>query len=738
MISRRGFIESAGVIAGAAVIDRALLGNRLPALQPRSRLWATDAGKVRVSPGPWTVLPATASGVRLENLCLRMPDGVRLNAFLYLPEKLQRGVKIPGILETQPYRYTPLKDSYPARHGYASLFVDVRGTGGSEGIPTTEYSVEEYEDIGHIIDWLSKQPWSNGSVGMYGGSYGAFNSVWTAAAVKPPALKAIFAMCGTDDRYTDDIHHPGGAMLMVDNSWSLAMVTSNGMPAAPDYDLNSRASLDRWETPPWLQGFLHHQLDGPHYRRGSLAPGYERLTVPTFLVGGTLDVYQNFVPRIMRNSRNAVTKGILGPWHHSLTEPGPKIDIENALMVRWFDHWLKGKDTGMLKEPRVSFYMPRWRRQTFRYTGDIPGEWKYLEDWPETVFAPQERLFFRPVPEISPDQALAMEPSPGQGGRLAGQAGPASALKLRYYPGTGGNASSFGPTSGEGYYGLDHRAEDVWGLCFDTPLLGEPVEILGFAKAHLFVSSTAPAANWIIRLCDVAPDGTSYLISRGILNGTHRRSHTNPEPLVPGEVYELDVELMCAGYAFDPGHRIRVVVTNADFPVFWPSPYPMATTLFTGGDRPSHIALPVLPKLAYRAAALPKLQEEPAGPAEEARAAIDSEGGENKRLVAGGDENSWLSVVHDAEHGIHRTIVNLPWGGRIACRVKDDDPAGASLKTACSNVEGDGRRRIEVRSDGELRSTKDEFILDIGCTLLENDREVRTRRWQDKVRRELV
>jgi len=726
VISRRRFLESAGIFAGAAFCHRALPAARQATVKAPSRPWAADAGKVRVSPGPWTVLPATAPGVHLENLYLRMPDGVRLNAFLYLPETLRAGVKIPGILETMPYRYGPLADSYHARHGYASIFVDVRGTGGSEGIPTTEYSAEEYEDIAHVIDWLSKQPWSNGNIGMYGGSYGAFNSVWTAAAVRPPALKAIFAMCGTDDRYTDDIHHPGGSMLMVDNSWALAMVTSNGMPGAPGYALNGKAALDRWETPPWLQEFLHHQLDGPYYRRGSLAPGYERLTVPAFLIGGYLDVYQNFVPRIMKHSKNAVTKGILGPWHHSLTEPGPKIDIENTLMVRWFDHWLKGKDTGMLEEPRVSFYMPRWRKQTFRYTGEVPGEWRHLDGWPDTVFEPKERLYLRPEPEMPPGQALAMEPSPGQGGRLAGEAGPASALKLRYYPGTGGNAQSFGPTTGEGYYGLDHRAEDVWGLCFDTPPLGEPVEILGFPRARLFVSATAPVANWIVRLCDVARDGTSYLISRGFLNGTHRRSHTNPEALVPGEVYEIAVELMCVGYKFEPGHRIRVVVTNADFPVLWPSPYAMTSVLYTGGDRPSYIALPVLPELSYRAAELPMLPDEPAGAAAE------------ERMEPPDEDTSWLRVIHDAENGVKTTAVNLPWGGKITCRVKDDDPASASLKTACSNLEKDGGRRIEVRSDGELRSTTDEFILDITCTLLENDRVVRARQWKDKVRRELI
>jgi len=501
MLTRRLLLGQAMRIASVSMAS-AMLPVRANVLEPNRRLRAVSAGHVRVSPGPWSVLPAMTPGVFLENVYLTMPDGVRLNAFLYLPARAARGSRLPGLVQTLPYRYLPQSDSYDARKGYASIYVDVRGTGGSEGSPTDEYSHQEHEDTALIIDWLSKQPWSNGRVGMYGSSYGAFNSLQMAYEMKPPALKAVFLRCGTDNRYTDDIHCPGGSMLMVDSSWALGMLSSNAMPAAPDFAVNSAASLERWETPPWLKGFLHQQTDGPYWRHGSLAPDYARLTTPTFLVGGYLDIYQNFVPRIMRYAHNAVTRGILGTWHHSLREPGPKIDLE-AVRVRWFDHWLKGHDTGLLKEPRVSFYMPRWRRQSFRYTGEIPGEWRHLDDWPETVFTPSAKLFFRPEPERPLENVSETDHAPGQGGRLANLNGPASAQRLRYYPGTGGSDQSFGPTNVEGYYGLDRRGEDVYGLSFDTAPLTEPLEMLDFARARLFVSSTAPVANWIVRICDV-------------------------------------------------------------------------------------------------------------------------------------------------------------------------------------------------------------------------------------------
>jgi putative CocE/NonD family hydrolase len=492
------------------------------------------------------------------------------------------------------------------------------------------------------------------------------------------------------------------------------MVTSNVMPGAPDYDLAGRAALERWETRPWLSGFLQGQLDSAYWRHGSLAPDYARLTTPTFLGGGTLDIYQNFVPRIMRNSP-AVTMGVLGPWHHSMRVPGPSVDWD-AIRVRWFDHWLKGRDTGMLDEPRVSFYLPRFRRQSFRFTDDVPGEWRHLDSWPETVFAPGERLFFRPSPERPPAEALTSDPAPGEGGGLSDVAGPPSALLLRYHPATGGFGQSFGPTTTEGYYGLDHREEDVWGLSFDTPPLRQTVEILGFARARLFVSATAPVANWIVRLEDAAPDGTSYLVARGYLNGTHRNLHATPEPLTPNQVYEIEVELFCASYEFEPDHRIRVVVTNADFPVLWPSPYRMSTALYTGGDRPSHILLPVLPALAYRARALPPIPPS-------AEPFVDRvEGYERSRDHARGVSTAFVTLGDD----------------KIRCRVKEDDPADASLEIEGRRIETMGERSIETRATGSLRSTADRFVMDLECTLLENGKVIRSGRWKEDVKRELV
>jgi putative CocE/NonD family hydrolase len=732
--TKRQFLGQVGAAAGVAMLEARGLRS---ALATDSRggapLWSADAGELKVSPGMWAVTETLFPGIHFESIFLRQPDGIRLHLELYLPMGIKTGQRVPATVESDPYRREPIAPGLPhvdylgreleylAHHGYAATYLGVRGSGTSEGVPSDEYAVDEMEDTKRVIDWISKQRWSNGNVGMYGISYSAFNSVWMAAALKPPALKAIFVRAGTDNRYTDDIHYPGGTMVMVNNAWALGMLTDNATPGAPDYDVNSKASLDRWNTPPWLQIYLRNQLDGPHWQRGSVWPDYTRLTTPTFLAGGYLDKYQNFVPRIMKHSP-AVTMGVLGPWHHAMSWPGPVVDW-NALMVRWFDHWLKGHDTGMLKEPRVSFYLPEWQHQTFRYKGAIPGEWRYLKEWPETAFEPTDRLYLRAEGAVPLAEALKADPAPGRGGSLNEASGPASALKLQYHPGRGGSDQSFGPTDYNGYYGIDHRDEDAYGLCFDTAPLETPVEILGFAKATLFVSATAPVANWIVRLHDLAPDGTSYLITRGFLNGTHRRSHTQPEALVPGEVYEIQVQLMCTGYKFSPGHRIRVIVTNADFPVIWPSPYAMTTTLYTGGDRPSHISLPVLPPLHYLSGKLPIIAESSIS---------------NPLAPPPKDTVRKYSRTRDYSTGETVALFELE-DSVLECRVNKDNPGQASLhlNTSAKREAADGRV-IETRAVGALSSTIDKFILDMQVTLLENDKIIRSRSWKDEFPRQLL
>jgi uncharacterized protein len=717
LLGKRALLRQAAWLGSAALLRRAAA-----ATAPATELWSVDAGAIKISRGLWPASEYVVPGVHFENLLLRMPDGVHLNAILYIPAKVRSGARVGTQLTSDPYRTEP--NGWAAREltgwaqdGFCGMYLDVRGSGGSEGIPADEYTEAEYDDLVHVIDWLSRQPWSNGAVGMYGTSYSAFNSIWTAAYYKPPALKAIFVRGGTDDRYTDDIHSPGGIMMMTDNSWALGMITDNATPGAPDYDLYNKAAMDRWNTPPWLSIFLNNQLDGAHYRRGSLAPDqYGLLATPAFLAGGYRDMYQNFVPRIMKHAP-AFTHGILGPWHHSMTWPGPVLDWR-AMQSRWFDHFLHGVKNGVAIEPRVSFYMPQWRREQFRDKGPVPGEWHFANAWPDSVFDEGRKFYLRPMQGLS--AAHAADPAPGRGGDLAELAPDASSLTLRYHPATGGFAESIGPSSYEGYYGIDSREDDVWGLAFDSVPLTQPLEILGFVKARLYASASAPQANWIVRVNDLAQDGTSYIVTYGFLNGTHRHSHTHPEALVPGEMVELAFDLFCTGYRFSPRHRIRVVVTNAYFPVVWPSPYPMTTTLFTGGAHASYVALPVLAPMARLAGHLPVLSD---------------------RLAPADLDEGMTSyrVYHDLIR--EKTSVTWQMGvDLIGCEVADNDPAHAALTVSTHEQFHPlgGHRLIETHTEGVLRSTQDKFQMDVTCTLNENGKAIRSRQWVTEVKRQFV
>jgi putative CocE/NonD family hydrolase len=741
MSTRRRFIRDTGIAIGGT-LAAPLLSERATrawvAAKQSESLRALEAGRVGVSRG--IALPIAIPGVHLEFLLLKMPDGVHLAATLFLPEGASSVNRVPAILEVLPYRKDDDRLSrdlvlqpFYARNHYAGLRVDVRGTGGSEGIPEDEYSVQEHEDTLLIIDWLSKQPWCNGNIGMNGISYGAFNSLQI-AAMNPPALKAIVAAAGTDDRYTDDVHYFGGTMHLFENTWAVAMISSNAMPGAPDYRVDSRSARDRFDAPPWILRWLHQQVDGLYWRRGSLRPDYSRLKIPTFLVGGWLDGYHNFVPRIMKNAP-AISKGLIGPWPHSYPDdahPGPTLDFREQLLLRWWDQWLKGRNTGILAEPKLSYYRMEFYQPSLRLAEleNIPGEWRHLDSWPDSAFEPPERLFFRPTEEITAQNGAEKT---GACGGLSGESGRSSSVELRYQPGIGSASKTWAP-NGDGSYGLDQRADDARGVSFDTTSLQEPVDILGFARARIFVSATAPVAHWIVRLCDVAPDGTSVYVSKGVLNGTHRNSHTDPEALVPGQIYELEIGLHCTAWRFLPSHRIRVVVSNADWPVVWPSPYPMTTTLYCGGDHPSHIELPI-----DSSRSLPAPEFRPP-PSSAAVAGLEYEEIPLVWQVTRDEANQ--SQTFRFERGtkavMHPLGLTAEDAQVMVAKVADRDPASASLEVKAWYRVTLAGREVEARGEGVLRGTKEEFICELGCTLRENKKVARTRAWRDRAPRNLV
>ena len=524
-------------------------------------------------------LPASPPGfdVVLEEAWIPMPDGVRLAADIWRPKGAGSQGRFPVLLEYLPYRKTEARGhrypfyAYFVRRGYVVARVDIRGTGNSEGtlIPH-EYSDVENADGDHVIAWLARQPFANGNVGMFGISWGGFNSIHMAMR-RPPALKAIIAVCATDDLYQDDVHFMDG-MMHVD-SWEMSQDLANAMPGAPDYTIDEKYFAERFDTPPWMLTYKRQQRDGPFWDRTALKTRYDAIQVPTFVVGGWYDGYRDSVPRMLQQLK-APVKAIVGAWNHTFpNDPYPKPGFEfRHEAVRWFDRWLKERDTGIMQEPRLSVYVRNWHPPG-PYLEEAPGEWRYEEGWP--VARIRDRVLYP-----RPDRSLS-ETAP-----------PVSAEQLRYVPTTGVEAG--GPVMWFGDVAPDQRPTDAFSLVYETPPLDADLEILGLPRALLQVSADAPQAHWFARLNDVAPDGTVTLVASAGQNGAHRVSARDPKPIERGRPFPLEIEMHFTSWVFPKGHRMRLAVSNAQWPMIWPTPYAMTTTLHLGPEG-TRLLLPVVP-----------------------------------------------------------------------------------------------------------------------------------------------
>ena len=522
-------------------------------------------------------LAQQAPDVVLEEAWITMPDGVRLAADLWRPKGVADSGRFPVLLEYLPYRKIEGRGArYPlyayfVRRGYVVARVDIRGTGQSEGtlIPH-EYSEVEHADGDAVIAWLARQPFSTGQVGMFGISWGGFNSIQMAMR-RPPALKAILAVDATDDLYQDDVHFMDG-MMHVD-SWEMSQDLANAMPGAPDYRIDERYFAERFDQPPWMLTYKRQQRDGPFWDRASLKTRYDAIAIPTFLIGGWYDGYRDAIPRMLQHLE-APVKAIVGAWNHTFPDsPYPKPGIEwRHEAVRWFDHWLKGRPTGIMEEPRLAVYVRQWHPPG-PYLEEAPGAWRFEPGWP--IERIRDSILF-----------------PGPGNRLEATPPPAATERLRYQPTTGVEAG--GPVMWFGDVAPDQRPSDAFSLVYQTPPLERDLEILGLPRASLRVAADAIQADWFARLNDVAPDGTATLVASAGQNGAHRLSARDPQPIEPGRPFPLEIEMHFTSWVFPKGHRIRLAVSNAQWPMIWPTPFAMTTSLYLGPEA-TRLTLPVVP-----------------------------------------------------------------------------------------------------------------------------------------------
>ncbi|KQY42571.1 CocE/NonD family hydrolase [Rhizobium sp. Root483D2] len=640
----------------------------------------------------------------LDPVFIPMKDGVRLAATIWLPEDAETA-PVAAILELIPYRRrdgTVFRDvkmhPYIAGHGFACCRVDIRGSGDSDGILTDEYTEQEFDDAEEIIAWLAAQSWSTGAVGMTGISWGGFNALQVAAR-RPPALKAVIALCCSDDRYADDVHYYGGCLLTEDAMWSSFILGLGALP--PDPQIVGERWRSMWEerleaTTCWSDIWMQHQRRDAYWQRGSVCEDFSKITIPVYAISGWDDTYYNAVPRLMEGL-SGPRKGLIGPWSHAypfLGDPGPAIGyLQEA--IRWWRHWLDGADTGIMDEPAYAAWMTEPHAPAPFYA-DHPGRWVTEPAWPSPNIA-QRLLHLNEgvLSETAAQGAVMLLSSPVTAGRDFGR-----------YGGYGGTVPDMA---------LDQRREDGLGLCFDTPLLSDDVDMLGAPFIDLTAVCDVADAFLVAKICDVAPDGTSTLVTWGALNLAYRNGSSEPQKLVPGETFAVRIALNHTGRRVPAGHRLRVVLNTQLWPILWPSPVSPKLSIEPGTCT---LSLPVRRVKDKIAPVFPPPETSPAVPL------VELAREEHRRDIAidvgTGLQSINLTSDFGRQHLTDRAIVTA---ARVVDRMQitEGDPLSARLDTGWTLSFASGDADVTTRSKVTLTSDLRQFHLSWRLEAFERD-----------------
>ncbi|WP_170365561.1 CocE/NonD family hydrolase [Ruegeria arenilitoris] len=642
-----------------------------------------------------------------------LSDGCRLSARIWRPVDAAQH-PVPAILEYLPYRKrdgTTARDAltHPwfAKRGYACIRVDMRGNGDSQGLMEDEYTQQELDDAVEVIEWLAQQPWCSGAVGMMGISWGGFNALQV-AALQPAPLKAIITLCSTADRYADDIHYKGGCLLNENLGWGATMWSYSSRPPDPALRDDWREMwLQRLKAEPFLPSvWLRHQTRDAYWRHGSVCEDPGAIRAATLAVGGWGDAYKNTVPWLVENL-SAPVKGIVGPWVHKYPHfavPEPRIGfLQEAL--RWWDRWLKGKKTGVEQDPAYRAYLMDGVRPA-RWYAERPGHW-ITEDASATSHLPTVTL---PLSEAG-----------------LGKDGPLDTkIRSPHHCGMDGGeycAIWLGPDMPG-----DQRADDALSACFDTTPLTADLDIVGAPRLRLKLSVDKPQAQIAVRLNHIHPDGAATRITYGVLNLTHTEGHSSPKTLIPGQVYDIEVVLDHIAYRVPEGHRLRVAVSSAYWPLIWPSPE-TAELHLTGGtftipqrDRSDRDEWQFAPPDADSPWQVTQLREA----THARRVETDMTTGVIDLVIE--DD---FGLVEDADHG-------LVSGGTAFERwsIHPDDPLSA--RGRCEWVQETRRDGIQLRTEAncEMWSDRSSFHLRATLDAFENDVKIFSKTVEDTIPRD--
>jgi putative CocE/NonD family hydrolase len=591
------------------------------------------------APTSYTVVP---------DVRIAMSDGVLLDSDEYIPTT---GCPCPTILVQTPYRKsgTAVAEGNPIfpSNGYAMVVVDVRGTGSSEGM-WDSFGPREQEDGVALVQFAASQPFSNGVVGLAGVSYAAINQLLTVEQPGTAAVKAIFPIVPMSDAYRDVTWAGGNQDAGFIPLWlglvnGLAAIPADDALSQPKVALNAEsqhaldvgefgglvlldAALGGYEAmlPTALQTFPDQAYDGPFYQVRSTIRNLARVKVPTFIVGGTYDIFQRGEPILFRGLplSGARKKLLIGPWYHTTAGNGltaddgsnPVFDTSgtllpslNDLQLAWFDRWLKGIQNGIEAFPTVETY----------YLG--------AEKWVPDKQYPASRTTY---------QRWYLSAAPGVGASLfAGSLAPAAdavetAVAVPWIPVDGTCTRS----TTQWTAGLvsastcenDDRPSELLSATFTTPPFTLPYAISGPIDATIWLSSTATDAQVIATITDVDPTGASSQITSGTLVASlrevtaaacgsivadcsvygggqlvepwHPYTRTSQTPLTPGVPTRLEIEIFPTTAVIEPGHALRLTISTGDFPHETSTLSTTATsagidTIYIGRDHPSSIYL---------------------------------------------------------------------------------------------------------------------------------------------------
>ena len=532
-------------------------------------------------------------------------DPVTLSGhYWYNAKAIAAGTRCPAIVELNPYRCrdgTLYVDSkmHPwfAYKGYLAFRIDLQGSGNSTGTITDEYTEEELSYCVQVVNQIAALPICDGNIGMIGESWSAINSLMVAARDDcPAALKAVVVNCGSDDRYNDDVHYMGGAMMMDNIGWASSMW--GWLPSPPDPAVVGDSWREAWRNRIrnmsfWFQQWGSHQTRDDYWSRTSVRDHYDKVKVPVFIMSGWEDGYKNPVDFVLRGlgGLGKPVAAMLGPYGHRYPFdgfPGPRVDWLNYVVDNWWDRWLRGKEPDpKALWPELTLWLGNSREPDTSPNFDDSGRWVAEDhDWTKRV---KEKTFF-----LTADGSLS--PSAPKAGSTA--AAP-MALSVAGTPLAMGTSmletSSFGAAFNADLPG-DQTHDDQRSITFDTAPLEDDLTCYGYPVVKLNLSCDKPVAAIAVRLTEVSPvTGKSHLVSYSFLNLVYRAGdQAKPEAVQPG-VFAAEAVLNIFGHVFKRGWKIRLAVSPFQFPTMWQAPEIPELKLHVGpvdGKPPATLVLP--------------------------------------------------------------------------------------------------------------------------------------------------